>query len=169
MEFSILYALQNIHTEWMDRIMVFFTRLGDAGSVWIIIAVLMLIWKNTRVCGITSLTALGIMSFTCNIFLKNAVKRMRPCWIDTTVDLLIFPPQNYSFPSGHTFAAFTAAYCIYYYHRKAGIMTFVLAGMIAFSRLYLFVHFPTDVLAGMILGILTEMLTCHMIKCSIKI
>lgn len=164
MEFSILYALQNIHTEWMDMIMVFFTKLGSAGMTWIIIAVFMLIWKKTRMCGITSLAALNIMFLTCNVFLKNAVKRMRPCWIDTTVELLIPAPQDYSFPSGHTFAAFTAAYCIYYYHRKAGIMAFVLAGIIGFSRLYLFVHFPTDVLAGMILGILTGMLTCYIMK-----
>lgn len=164
MEFSILYALQNIHTEWMDRIMVFFTKLGSGGMTWMIIAAFMLIWKKTRMCGIASLTALNIMFLTCNLFLKNAVKRMRPCWIDTTVELLIPAPRDYSFPSGHTFAAFTVAYCIYYYHRKAGIMAFVLAGIIGFSRLYLFVHFPTDVLAGMILGILTGMLTCYIMK-----
>ncbi len=68
--------------------------------------------------------------------------------------MLIAVPQDYSFPSGHTMASFAAATVLWHWNRKAGLATYLLAGMIAFSRLYLFVHFPSDVLAGALLGCL---------------
>ena len=84
--------------------------------------------------------------------IKNIVARERPCWIDNTVNLLIANPKDFSFPSGHTLASFEAAVTIFLFNKKVGIPAIILAALIGFSRLYLFVHFPTDVLGGIILG-----------------
>ena len=84
---------------------------------------------------------------------KRSSRCWRPCQIDTSVLLKIPMPGEYSFPSGHTLHAFTAATMIFLHHKKAGVACLILAVLIAYSRMYLFVHFPTDVLAGMLLGI----------------
>ena len=87
-----------------------------------------------------------------NGILKNLVCRQRPCWIDPTVTLLVKNPSDYSFPSGHSMNSFTAAVTIWFYHKKAGGVAIAVATLIAFSRLYNFVHFPTDVFAGIAIG-----------------
>ena len=153
-EFSFLYFLQELHSPLLDKVMVFFTTLGEDGIVWIAIAALMLCFKKTRPCGIGMLAALILKTLIGNIILKNLFMRDRPCWIDPGVALLIKSPSSYSFPSGHTFDAFAASVTILLHHRKMGIAALVLALLIALSRLYLFIHFPTDVLASMVLGTL---------------
>lgn len=89
-----------------------------------------------------------------NICLKNLVARARPCWIDPGVPLLIGNPADYSFPSGHTLSSVIAATILYDTDKRFGIPAIILAVLIAFSRLYLYVHFPTDVLAAALLGVL---------------
>jgi len=92
----------------------------------------------------------------CIVFIDeiDAVARQRPCWLDPMVPLFIENPSDYSFPSGHSLASFEGAVSILLYHKKWGIAAVVLAALIACSRLYLFVHFPSDVVAGSLLGIL---------------
>lgn len=153
MEFQILYALQELHTPILNQIMVFITKLGDEGIFWLILAVLLLLFKKTRKCGLTILVSMAICYLLGNMFLKNVIARPRPCSIDPSVALLIPTPGEYSFPSGHTLHGFTAATAIFLHYKKPGIAALVLAALIAFSRMYLFVHFPTDILAGIILGI----------------
>ena len=87
-----------------------------------------------------------------NLILKNAISRDRPCWIEPTVTLLVKSPTDFSFPSGHSMNGFTAAVTILFYDKRWGIAAVVLAALIAFSRLYNFVHFPTDVFAGIVIG-----------------
>ena len=87
-----------------------------------------------------------------NLILKNLIARDRPCWIDSQVVLLIENPKDYSFPSGHTLVSFEGAVSILLKNKRWGIAALVLACLIACSRLYLFVHFPTDVLFGAALG-----------------
>ena len=152
MEMSILYALQKIHTPMLDKAMVFISQLGNSGMIWIIIGLLMLCYKNYRKCGVAVLFALIFCLIFGNGLIKNLVARPRPCWIDTSVMLLIPTPTDFSFPSGHTFSSFAAAICIFFYHKKEGSLALALAILIAFSRLYLFVHFPTDILGGIALG-----------------
>lgn len=164
MELSILYQLQKIQTDLLDAVMIFFTTLGNSGMIWIVAAALMICWKKTRRCGITTGVSLVLMFLSCNVVLKNLVQRGRPCWQDTTVKLLIHSPSDYSFPSGHTFAAFAAAFCISRFYKKAGIAAYILASIIAFSRMYLFVHYPTDILGGAVLGILTGILACYLMN-----
>ena len=152
MEFEILYAINNLHNPILDKIMIAITSLGNAGLLWIGIAVGLLFVKKTRKCGILMLISLTLGLIIGNGVLKNVIARARPCWIDENIKLLIPRPEDYSFPSGHTLASFEAAVMIYLHNKKWGIISLILAVAIAFSRMYLFVHFPTDILAGIILG-----------------
>ena len=89
-----------------------------------------------------------------NVFLKNFVARPRPCWLDSSVRLLIANPTDYSFPSGHTLSSVIGATILTKTDRRFGYAAIPLAALIAFSRLYLYVHFPSDVLAAAVLGVL---------------
>lgn len=153
MDFQILYFINEFHFEILDKIMILITHMGTKGIFWILVGVILLLFKKTRKCGLTVLIALLFSLIVGNILLKNIVARPRPCWIDETINMLIAVPKDYSFPSGHTFASFAAAVSVFLYYKKAGIAAIILAFLIGFSRLYLFVHFPTDVLSGAVLGI----------------
>ena len=157
-ELELLHLIQNIHMPFLDEFMVFVSALGNHGMVWIAIAVVFLFGKKTRRCGLLMLISMLICLALGNGFLKNAIGRARPCWVDDTVQMLIAVPQDYSFPSGHTMHGFTAAVMIWLHNKKVGAAALVLAGVIAFSRLYLFVHYPTDVLAGFCIGTAVAML-----------
>lgn len=152
MDFQILYALQEMHTPLLDQVMVFFTTLGEAGALWIGIGLLCLARKKTRPLGAAIVMALLLCLFVGEIGIKNLVARSRPCSLDSSVSLLIRAPKDFSFPSGHTASSFSAAFCIFLFSRKWGVLAMVVAAIIAFSRLYLFVHFPTDVLAGILVA-----------------
>ncbi len=154
MELSLLYALQEIHTPVLDAVMVFLSTIGNGGTIWVIAAVLLCCRKKSRPCGIAMLAAMFAGLLIGNGLLKHMVARPRPCWICPQVPMLIPVPHDYSFPSGHTLASFEAAMVLFLYRRRLGVPALLLAGAIGFSRMYLFVHYPTDVLAGMALGIL---------------
>ena len=151
-EFEFLYALQEIHHPVTDAIMVFLSALGDGGIFWILLGVLLLIPKQYRICGFQMLLAMLLTAIIGNLVLKNLIARDRPCWIDPNVKLLISSPKDYSFPSGHSMNGFTAAVTLWCREKKIGVPALILAALIAFSRLYNFVHFPTDVLAGILIG-----------------
>lgn len=154
MELQILHMLQGLHNEFLDGVMILVSTLGDHGLLWIAVSLVMLIPKRTRLCGITALVAMAVSFLLGNIVLKNVIARPRPCAVDSSVRLLIPFPSEYSFPSGHTLNGFTAATVIFMYFKVAGIPALFLAATIAFSRMYLFVHYPTDILAGIVLGVL---------------
>jgi len=152
-EFSILYAIQEIHIPWLDAVMTFITKLGDAGILWIACGVLFLFFKNYRKVGWQVLLSMLCTFIVGNLILKNLFARTRPCDIDTAIALLIPHPSEFSFPSGHSMNGMTAAFSMFLYNKKIGIPALILAILIGFSRLYHFVHFPTDVLAGFAIGI----------------
>ena len=153
LEFSILYFIQGLHTPFLDRFMTAVTSLGDKGWFFIVLGIILFCFKRTRKMGAAVLLSLAAGGLIGNVVLKNLVMRDRLCWIDESVRLLIQNPKDFSFPSGHTLASFETAVSIFLYNRKWGVPVIVLASVIALSRLYLFVHFPTDVLSGMALGI----------------
>ena len=157
-EFNFLYFLQTLHNPLLDKLMVEITHLGDAGVIWIIVSIFMLCTKKYRKCGLTMAISLIIMILLGNIALKNIFMRERPCWIDTSIALLIDNPHDYSFPSGHTYASIVAATAILLRHKWEGIIAMILAVLISFSRMYLFVHFPTDILTSVFLGIITAII-----------
>ena len=158
MEFSILYAIQNLRTDFLDTVIVKLTELvGSYGEIWLIAAAVMLTNRKTRRCAYTMVLSYLIVFGLGQFVLKDLVARVRPCQIDQTIALLVERPTSYSFPSTHTAWAFAAATSVFLHHKKAGIAVLVLAALVAFSRLYLFVHFPTDVLGGIVLGVLSAL------------
>lgn len=156
MELRFLDFLQTIHTPLLDKILAFITSLGNAGIIWIVLAVVLLILPKTRKAGIIVAAALLMDLILCNLILKNLVARVRPYDVNTAIAILIKKPLDFSFPSGHTAASFAAMTALFLAKmKKAWIAALVLAVLIAFSRLYFYVHYPTDVLGGAIVGILS--------------
>lgn len=164
MELQILHAIQGIHQDWLTPIMKFFTTIGEHGLVWIVIAIVLACIPRTRKCGLTMMIAMAVTYLVGNLFLKNIIARPRPCAVDTSVTLKIPFPSEYSFPSGHSSNGFAGAVTIFCYYRRAGILSLIMAALIAFSRLYFFVHYPTDILGGIVLGTLDALLAVYLVK-----
>ena len=162
MEIHILDMIQNLRTPIGDVVVPLITRLGDAGIIWIILTVLLLIIPKTRKTGVIMLAALLADVLLCNVVIKNLVARTRPFDVNTAVQLLVAKPRDYSFPSGHTAASFASVTALYLAgEKKMWKVALVLAVLIALSRLYLYVHYPTDVLGGMLLGCLAGYAGCR--------
>lgn len=156
MELRFLDFLQTIHTPLLDKILAFITSLGNAGIIWIVLAIVLLILPKTRKTGIIVAAALLMDLILCNLILKNLVARVRPYDVNTAIAILIKKPLDFSFPSGHTAASFAAMTALFLAKmKKAWSAALVLAVLIAFSRLYFYVHYPTDVLGGAVVGILS--------------
>lgn len=164
-EFEILDTLQNIQNPVLTKIMAFVTMLGEAGWFWIVLGIALLCTKKYRKCGAAVLLALILDFIFANIILKPLVARPRPCWIREDVELLVRVPRDYSFPSGHTMASFASAGALLFTEKKFGVGACVLALFMGISRLYFYVHFPTDVLAGVILGFLCGIAGVYLMKC----
>lgn len=153
-EFSILYWIQDVlKCGFLDFLMPKITFLGSAGLIWLLSAGVLLITPKHRRVGILLLAGLLAGVLIGNVAMKPLFARERPCWIDTTVQLLVSVPKDYSFPSGHTLSSVIAATVLTAADRRFGAVAIPVAVLIALSRLYLFVHFPSDVLAAAILGI----------------
>ena len=143
---------------FLDAVMPVITVLGNAGIFWIALSVLLLLIPKYRKVGLGMGAALLIGLLVCNVTMKPLMARIRPYdfqWehFGRTIDLLIAAPHDYSFPSGHTLASFEAATVLTIHSKKLGIPALILASLIAFSRLYLYVHYPTDVLFAVVMGI----------------
>ena len=152
-ELQILDFIQyHLRSSIMDGIMKAVSLAGTAGFIWILIAVLLFIPKKTRIDSISMSIAVVIGVVLCSIVIKPLAARLRPCDVNSAVQLLIARPHDYSFPSGHTTAAFAAAACLFFCRSRLWPFLMLFAVIMAFSRLYLYVHFPTDVLAGCVLG-----------------
>ncbi len=153
------------HNIVTDSVFPVLTYLGEAGAIWIIAALFLLFWKKTRRQGVLVLCAMAAGFLLGEILLKNTVCRERPFQtFPAYTTLLISPPSGFSFPSGHTCSSFAAATVLFRFSKKWGIAALVLACLIAFSRIFLFVHWPTDVLAGAVLGIACGLLTVFFSK-----
>lgn len=147
----------NLWCPILDVAMPIITLLGDAGIFWIAVAVLFIFLKKYRKTGIGMMLALMMGLLICNIWLKPTVARMRPYdfqmeYFMKEIPLLAGGMHDFSFPSGHTIASFEAAVVILLNSKKLGIPAMILAVLIAFSRLYLYVHYPTDVIFSVFLG-----------------
>ncbi len=159
----------NLWNPVLDVIMPIITLLGDAGIFWIALAVLALFFPKYRKMGLSMGVALLMGVLLCNVLLKPLVGRIRPYdyqleHFGKEITLLISTQHDFSFPSGHTIASFEAAVAITLHNRKLGIPALILASLIAFSRLYLYVHYPTDVLASILLGTALAFLGCWLVN-----
>lgn len=156
LDIQVLTELRELFcTPWLDTPMKLISGLGNNGFLWIAIGAVLLILGNRtkpwRQWGAVLLGSLALNAVLCNIVLKPLVARTRP--YDLLGYTVLVPPlSDFSFPSGHTSAAFAGAAVIYAMHRRWGIAAYLFAILMGFSRLYLGVHFPADVLAGALLG-----------------
>jgi len=150
---TILFFIQtNLHFPILDKIMILATATGDKGLIWILLSFLLLINKKTRNIGIITLVALTLSTIMGEGLLKHIVQKPRPYADFPLVHLLVDKSTPYSFPSGHTTASFAAAYVLSKYLKKFSPVIWIAAIAIAFSRLYLFMHYPSDIVAGVVLG-----------------
>lgn len=147
------WIADHLVSDGLTILMRFVTSLGDAGMIWLLLALLCMLRPSTRRCGWSMLGALALSLLIGNFTLKPLVHRPRPFVQYADLLPLIPPPGEFSFPSCHTSASFAAATALFLHHRRAGTAALILAALIGFSRLYVCVHFPTDVLAGALLGV----------------
>lgn len=156
MEPNILLWIQdNLRNDVLTPFFVVITSLGNAGILWILITAGLLIPKKTRKVGILCVAALLFSFLIDNVLLKNLVARTRPYEVIEGLTYLVKKPVDYSFPSGHTGTSFATAVVLFFsFPKKYSFWFLVLAVLIGFSRLYVGVHYPTDVLAGAIIGTL---------------
>lgn len=163
-DYAVLEVFQQIHTDVLTVLFRVFTWIGEGGAIWIILGMLLLVQKDKRKYGIIVLLSLILCLIFVNGVLKNAVVRPRPCWRHLEVEMLISVPTDFSFPSGHTASSLAAAVSIAYWNRRYGIAAIALACGIAASRMYFFVHYPTDILAGAICGSLMGVLSIVIVE-----
>lgn len=164
MEFAILDFLQQLHNPVLDTLMKIITSLGNDGILYYAMIIALLIPKKTRKLGFVLGIAILFNWLISNVTLKPLVARIRPYNVNTAVEILIHKPSSYSFPSGHTAQAFTAAFAFLFAKSKLTKPMFILAILIGFSRLYFYVHYPTDVLGGVLTGCLSAYLAYITIK-----
>ena len=149
----LLWIQENVRAESMNGFWRFITSLGDDGLFWIGLGILMLFFKKTRKPGMAGLLAMALNFLMTNLTIKNLVARPRPYTVLENLEILIEQPGEFSFPSGHTSSSFAFAVAVYLLlPKKYGVPALVLAALISLSRLYVGVHYPTDVLGGFIVG-----------------
>lgn len=165
-EAILLWIQESVRNPVLDSVMIFLTHLGDSGWIWIVAAIILLIDKKTRKTGAATGLALVFSLLINNMILKNVVARTRPYEQIEGLERLIEQQVDYSFPSGHSASSFAAAMVIFLcLPRRYGIPAIVLAGLIAVSRLYVGVHYPTDVFFGIISGCVCGYLACRVLRC----
>ena len=144
--------ISKLRTKRLNSLMIFITHLGTGAFVWLLMSFIFY-FTGKKELSMNIIFALFINGIVCNLTLKPILRRKRPSWIDKG-ELLIKNPTDFSFPSGHTTSSFAAATTIFLYFKGIGIFFLFLAFLIGFSRVYHFVHYPSDVIVGAILGIL---------------
>lgn len=148
------YISEKCKNRTFDKIMPIITVMGNLGVVWIVISILMLLKVEDRIIGIAVILSLILTTIIGEGIIKHIVKRSRPFQNQNNKEeLLVNKPITYSFPSGHTASSFAALVVFLQMNGKLGLIVSPIATLIAFSRIYLKVHYPTDVICGMILGV----------------
>jgi undecaprenyl-diphosphatase len=163
------WIAENMRRSFLDKVMPWITKLGDGGIFWIITALVLMCIPKYRKAGFSMGAALLMGLLICNLTLKPLVARMRPYdyqaqYLGQTIQLLIDTPHDFSFPSGHTIACFEGAIVLMLHDKRLGIPALVIAKLVAFSRLYLYVHYPTDVLTSIVLGSCFAVLASLLVK-----
>ncbi len=147
------YIADHLHASWLNGIMKFFTLFGELGIFGLTCGILCLIFKKYRKVGFSILICMAIGFLVGNLFLKNIIARERPCVTFDYLTYYIKCPNEYSMPSGHTLHSFIPVFLFFYFKKwKIGIPTLIIASLIAFSRMYFAVHYPSDILVGILLA-----------------
>lgn len=160
-DISILNLIQNLKSPLMDKIMTTITAFGNMGIFWILLIIIFLTTKEYKKMAKFMIVCMLVNIIIVNLIIKPAVGRQRPFEIVEGIKLLVLKPQDPSFPSGHSAISFCMLTTILFFSKSKtiNIMASLLAILIAFSRLYLYVHFPSDVFCGIIFGILSSLIT----------
>jgi Membrane-associated phospholipid phosphatase len=159
-----LYIIRKyLKNKYLDRLMIVVTSMGNLGIIWIIIAGILIADKPYRLIGNIVILTLVVSTLIGEGIVKHIVRRVRPC-NDNDRKLLIAKPLSYSFPSGHTLSSFAVAEVLSVYFGEYKLIFVAIAFLIALSRLYLYVHYPTDVIAGILIGIVCSKLTFIIIQ-----
>lgn len=161
----LLWIQQHLRNPILTPFFQFITMLGNAGFIWILTALLLLAFPKTRKTGfLCSVSLLGSLVIN-NLLLKNLIGRIRPYEMIQNLSILVSAPGDPSFPSGHTASSFAMATVLFLCcPKKYGVPALILAALISFSRLYLGVHYPTDVLFGLLSGILIGTITVYVFR-----
>jgi Membrane-associated phospholipid phosphatase len=154
------YLTQFYHHHALNEIMKLISACGDFGMSWLIIILITNMIDSTRNMSIKMLIALIVATLIGQVTIKSLVRRKRPCHLYPDIPLLIPMPNDLSFPSGHTTSSFACSTVILFYYPLFGIIGYIYAILTAFSRLYLFVHYISDVLFGAFLGICIGVIVC---------
>ena len=154
-DFWILDWVQShLRCGFLDTVMPLVTALGEYGALWMLLTVLLLVRKDTRQVGVMMGIALALDVILCNGIIKPLAARPRPFALRPEIELLIKAPRDYSFPSGHTAVSFAAAGALVFAKCRGRWIALVLAVAVGLSRVYLYVHYPSDVVCGAALGLL---------------
>lgn len=164
----LMFIQNNIKCTFLDFIMPIITSLGNGGTVWICVAIFMLCSKKYKKYGFILGVTLACGYIFGDLIIKPIVQRVRPFNVNETIQILIARPLSYSFPSGHSLNSFSSATIIFKAKKKWGIAAFTLASLIAFSRMYLYVHYPSDVLSGIIIGICIALVVYRFMNAKLK-
>lgn len=146
----------------LNEIMKFISSCGDFGMSWLIVILITNIYEPTRHMSIDMLIALISATLIGQITIKSIVRRKRPCHTYTQVPMLVSVPNDLSFPSGHTTSSFACSTVMFIFNPILGLIGYIYASLTAISRIYLFVHYPSDVICGMLLGISIGCVVSHM-------
>ena len=161
----LVWIAEHLRTAFLTPIMKFITYTGNAGIIWIILSIVLICIPKYRKAGLASAIALIIDLLCVNICVKPLAHRIRPYVYSHEVSLIIKKAADYSFPSGHTAASFASVTALYLAgEKKLWKPALILSCLIAVSRLYLYVHYPTDVLGGMFFGILAGYVGYRLVK-----
>lgn len=154
----LLFIQNNLRSPVLTPVMKAVTHLGDKGIFWVILTLILMIPKKTRRAALCSVFAVALSYLICNLTLKHLVNRIRPYEVIDGLKLLVGKADDASFPSGHSSASFASSVALARSlpdtWKKAGIVLIILAAIIALSRLYVGIHYPTDVICGTIIGII---------------
>lgn len=161
----LLYIQENVRLESLNSFWIGFTHLGDNGLLWIFTTLILMCFKKTRKIGYICALSLIIGTLITNVTIKSIVARTRPFYVIDDLITLVNYPKDYSFPSGHTTSWFAGGMGLFLsINKKYSFIFLVLASLMGFSRLYVGVHYPTDVLCGLIIGIGSGVLAYNIVR-----
>lgn len=164
----LLWIQENLRTPALTWIFCALSLIATFGAIWIVTGLVLLIIKKTRRAGLFILICLAVEYVLNDLVLKGIIGRVRPYEVIDSLVLLVPPEHSLSMPSGHAAVSFAAALAITLSCGKKGAWAYLLAALIAFSRIYVGVHYPSDVLLGMIVGTLTTLSVYLVVRFAMK-